>query len=150
MRSGQSSLWAASATIVFHIERICRPSTFFIIMKRLLRSYKAWIGLAVLVADGLFFSRTNPTVVSSGVLFIGVGLIIATIYLVLRTGLAVLSRYNPWFGRQKRVIVTLTIACALVLALQSIGQLSVRDGVVLVILAVLLYFYLKMVRVRTD
>lgn len=95
----------------------------------------------LIAIDILFFGFTNPTNVASWLLIVGFGLVVATLYVSLRLALSIGGVYNPWFQRQRRPVAYLTGVLAAMLALQSIGQLSLRDSVVLLVLSAVLAVY---------
>ena len=97
---------------------------------------------AFLVADALFFSSLNPYSSRSILLFAGFILLAATVYLciqLIRRALAAVA------GREvvpsRRLPLFLTLFVSILLALQSVGQLTVRDSVALVIVGVIVWFY---------
>ena len=91
--------------------------------------------------DALFFGFTNPARVPSLLLIVGFGLVVVTLYAGLRFVLSIGAIYNPWFQRQRRPIGYITGLLAAMLALQSIGQLSLRDVIVLLVLSAVLAVY---------
>jgi hypothetical protein len=101
-------------------------------------------GVILVLADGLFFGITNPARVPSAVLIIGFVLVALTMYGVLRLLLAIAAFYGlPMASHGKRVALFIGIAGAIALALQSLGELSPRDVVVLALLSVLAYVYVS-------
>jgi len=97
--------------------------------------------VSLLVLDGLLFCGTDVTKVPSPVVIAGFLLLIATLYLLVRTLLKVGRLYGLNFRRQKRLSLYLTGLIGGLVALQSIGQLGQRDILVLLPLSVLAYFY---------
>lgn len=93
------------------------------------------------VIDTLFFGFTNPARVPSLLLIVGFGLVVVTLFVGLRLLLSIGEIYNPWFRRQRRPVGYITGVLAAMLALQSIGQLSLRDVVVLLVLSAVLAVY---------
>ncbi|HVX23812.1 MAG TPA: hypothetical protein VG992_00500 [Candidatus Saccharimonadales bacterium] len=97
--------------------------------------------IALIGADGLFFGSTDPQSVPAWLTIVGFGLMIATVYLVARLLLVI----GSWYGlqvRQRRLAMVVAMVLGGVLALQSIGELSVRDVAVLLPLGLLGYTYL--------
>jgi hypothetical protein len=111
-------------------------------------SYKMWVGLSVFGFDVWYFCNTNPNRITSGQLIVAVGLLMTAIYCVLRLMIALLGLAYPWFNHQKRVVIAITVAIAVLLALQSIGQLSLRDALVLIGLSIAVFGYLKLTKQR--
>lgn len=110
-------------------------------MRKIL-TYKKIVMMAGLIAiDILFFGFTDPTRVSSWLLIVGFMLIVATLYVGLRLVLSIGGVYYPWFRHQRRPVAYLTGLLAAMLALQSIGQLSLRDSVVLLVISAVLAVY---------
>ncbi len=98
--------------------------------------------LALLLADCLFFTMTNPNQVPSALLIVGFVLVALSIYGLLRGFLAMLVFYGlPLGGHERRLALYIGLAVALGVALQSLGELSPRDIVVLSLLSVIAYVY---------
>jgi len=97
---------------------------------------------SLLAADALFFSLTNPLKVASWLLIAGFGLAAATLYYFLRSAVRVASWYGlPVSRRQQRRVAEVAGILIGLLALQSIGQLSPRDVLVLLPLLLVTYLY---------
>lgn len=97
-----------------------------------------------LVLNVLFFSTTNPAKVAPLWLIVGFILAIATLYWFFRGVILLVGLYSKAICKQEKQLAKgLTVAATLVLALQSMGQLTVRDLLVLLPLVVLGYFYLR-------
>ena len=118
---------------------------------KLLRHTRFWQGIALLAADTFFFSSTNPSKVVSIILMLGFLLLTATLYYLVGLALSAGRLYGLSFGRHhRRFALFATGAVAGMLALPSIGELSVRDALVLVPLALVLYIYLGYGRLKTQ
>ena len=103
--------------------------------------------LATLGADALFFGFTNPSKVATVWLMIGFMLAIVSIYWISRGLVALLGLYSKVIRRQHtRLVRAFTISGAALVALQSIGQLTLRDLAVLLPLVIVGYFYLSYAR----
>jgi hypothetical protein len=111
-------------------------------MLKLLRHTRFWPGVVLLIADGLFFGLTDPARVVSTGLMVGFLLAVASLYYLYGLLLAAGKLYGLSFGRPRRSAVFATGISAGLLALQSIGELSFRDILVLSPLALVLYVYL--------
>lgn len=99
-------------------------------------------GLVLVIADSLFFTMTNPNKVASSVLIIGFTLVALTIYGFLRLGLAAATFYGlPLKNRGRRIALLIGISMAIAVALQSLGELTLRDVVVLILLTGIVYIY---------
>jgi hypothetical protein len=97
----------------------------------------------LLLVDGLFFGLFAPQ--SSALIVIpALLLVIVNIYALVKVLLYVVGRFitiKPVIVR--RVTVVATGCLAVLLALQSIGQLTIRDVLTLIPLMTVLYFYLS-------
>jgi hypothetical protein len=108
----------------------------------LLQHPPAWTLALLLALDGLFFGLTNPTQLASIWLIVAFILLAATVYRLSRVGLTVLGWYGLRVKRPQRLASTLTGIIIALVALQSIGELTMRDILVGVPLIVILYLYL--------
>ncbi len=97
----------------------------------------------LLVLDGLVFGMVNPRTAPGVLLGAGFLLLVATSYCLLRGLLAVPGLYGMPIHHKQRLLRTLTVLSGSLLALQSIGQLSPRDVVVLSLVTVLFYVYVS-------
>jgi inner membrane protein involved in colicin E2 resistance len=98
--------------------------------------------VALLVADGLFFGLINPHNVAAIWLMVGYLLLAVTILSAVH-GLAKLLK---WYGDETQRIGRSALhygaaAILLVIALQSTGQLTLRDVIALVPLTALAFWY---------
>lgn len=109
--------------------------------KRLLRNYQVQMVVAILIVDGLFFSFTKPVTASSLVLIAGFALLVVTAYLMLRLFFALVGALVPAIARQKHLVLFITAIFGVMAALQSLGQLSIRDFIVVLIFASFIYLY---------
>lgn len=120
------------------------PALRIIIMQfiahNLTRTY-SWQLLVLLLADGLLFCGTNARNVASYVVVIGFILLMATLYQLLYGLLTVMKPYGIPLKHRRRLTVSLISLASGLVALQSIGELSVRDVLVIMPLAVLVYLY---------
>lgn len=113
-------------------------------MKTLVRNRHTWLLTSFIGADLLFFGLTNPANVPSFALIIGFLLFVATVYVAIQG----LFQLGVWYGfafseRQKRFARIFTGVIAGAVALQSMGQLSGRDLLVVIPFALLIYMYLS-------
>ena len=111
---------------------------------KIIRSRPFWILISLIISDGLFFGLTNPTNVPSFMVIVGFLLLLLTMYGLLYNFQKLLAVYAPWLSRQRNLVSTLTAGLGLVIALQSIGQLTVRDGLLIPLAAIALYGYFSL------
>jgi hypothetical protein len=101
------------------------------------------------VLDALFFSLTDPARVAPLWLIVGFILAVATMYWFFRAAMLLLGVYSKAVRKQARQLArVLTLAAALLIALQSMGQLSLRDVLVLAPLLIIAYTYIRYNRGR--
>jgi len=102
-------------------------------------------------ADGLFFGATNPYQLPSICIIVGFILIALSIYAAARLLLYVVGKY--WqvpAARLRRLSVAAGVLGGLLLAMQSIGQLTPKDVIALVPIMALAYFYFSYNRKHTP
>lgn len=100
--------------------------------------------LALLVVDSIFFSAINPAKAYALVVIVGFGLLVLTIYAVIDLLLLLVVRIVPLSDLlRKRILTSGTMLLGLLIAMQSIGQLTVKDMFALVPLVLVLGFYLS-------
>ena len=107
-----------------------------------IRSRPFWLSIGLLITDGLYFGLTNPVKVASIMLIIGFGLVVLSFYWLFYNLQKFLAVYAPWLGGQKYLCLTATAAVGTILALQSVGQLTARDALLIPLAAAVLYAYL--------
>lgn len=107
------------------------------------KKYKQFrLHAVILLLDALFFAFFSPDD-SAWVILPALVLMIMTIWLLFRLLVQGLSRIVPLkAGVQKRLVRLFVVATGLVIALQSIGQLTAKDVLTIVPLVAILYFYL--------
>jgi hypothetical protein len=116
-------------------------------MKKHLKRRQTGYVLLLVLADLLFFSFTNPSSVASFVLIIGFLLLIATLYWLVRLAVTGICFYIPALRHTRgRLTIFITGIIGALLALQSIGQLTTRDAIVIVPIALVLYVYFMYAR----
>ena len=111
-------------------------------LTKLISRLHFWRISGLAAADILLFGTTDPGNTVSFMLIVGFLLLSATIYYLLDGILAFLKLYGLAPRNRKRVLRTSTMVVCGVLALQSMGQLSMRDLLILAPLTLLAYFYL--------
>lgn len=100
--------------------------------------------LLTILLDTIFFGLTDPAEVAPLWLIVGFVLAVATIYWFIRLALTVLGVYLKGLKTQQQQLTTiLTSVSAVILGMQSMGQFSLRDFLVLVPLVLVGYFYIR-------
>jgi hypothetical protein len=109
---------------------------------------RALARLVVLLAvDVLFFSLVNPKKTASFVVVLGFLLLLLTMYALLRICIGKIGRQlGAGQGSIKKSVLLLTIFSGVLIGMQSIGQLSLRDFLAITPLIIILYFYLSYFR----
>ena len=104
---------------------------------------RIWLVVIFLMGAGLFFGLSDPSKVPSFTLIIAFGLLLLVLYQLIFGLLTVGSWYGLLADRRgrRRLSVVLTGLVGGLVALQSIGELSHRDVLVLIPLMVGFYFY---------
>jgi hypothetical protein len=116
-------------------------------MKHLKYKRSITVIMLLMIVDYLFFSRINPVTVASIGLIGGFILLLLSIYIMVRLTLAGLSLYIRGVRRtRRRLTLFVTGIIGALLAMQSIGQLSVRDALVIVPIAIIIYVYFTYAR----
>lgn len=108
-----------------------------------------WQIIAILIIDGFFFGFVNPNKVNSLYLIVGFILVGITIYIFLQLLMTFFIKIGIRIKNRRKIAVFVSILLSLLLSLQSIGQLTVRDVIIIVPIAVLLYIYTAYIRPRT-
>jgi hypothetical protein len=97
-----------------------------------------------IVADALFYGLSDPAGVGTVLLMVGFVLAVITIYWLSLGFAALLGLYSKTLRRQRqRLARAFTVGGAVLVALQSMGQLSLHDVAVLLPLVALAYFYVS-------
>ena len=96
---------------------------------------------ALLLADGIVFGGTDAVKVTSFMLIIGFALLMATFYCLVHGLLALAGLYGLAIRQKRRLAGSLTGLMACVVALQSVGELNLRDVLLLLPLVVIAYIY---------
>jgi hypothetical protein len=97
---------------------------------------------ALFVVDVLFFSLVNPVQAHAAVVIVGFLLLVVTLYVLIDFLLAVGERVIPFSHHTKRrIALATTLVAALLIAMQSIGQLTVKDVLAVIPLIIVLSVY---------
>jgi hypothetical protein len=97
--------------------------------------------LGLVVADLTVFTQTNATRVASFTLIIGFLALAATVYYAAYGLLAFARLYGLPVRRKRRLAASLTGLAGCLVALQSVGELNVRDVLLLLPLVTIGYLY---------
>lgn len=116
---------------------------------QLLKSKHFWQALVVLLLDALFFGFSDPNKVNSVFLIVGFVLLGVSLYVFLQIILGFLIKLGFKVKNRRKMSGFIVILTCLLLALQSIGQLTGRDVLIIVPLTALLYIYAAYIRPRT-
>ena len=98
---------------------------------------------ALVLIDTAFFGTTSASKVQSYLVIVGFLLFTYSVYIVIYHSLGVIKLYGVPIKRKKRLALYITGILGLLIALQSIGELSAKDIVVMVPLVVISYAYLS-------
>jgi drug/metabolite transporter (DMT)-like permease len=112
------------------------------IYKHLVNNKYIYRLVIILVADALLFTQTNSHSVSPTILLLGFILCIATIYYIVHFLLFLLSFYGIKLTHASQLAICAAGLGGLLLALQSIGELSLKDIAVIVPIILLIYLYI--------
>jgi hypothetical protein len=116
---------------------------------QILKKRLVWQSLVLIVIDGLFFGLTDPRTVNSLFLIVGFVLLGLNVYVLVKIVLVFLAKLGFSIKNRGKIAGFSVILACLLLALQSIGQLSARDVLIIVPLTVLLYIYTAYIRPKT-
>jgi len=103
------------------------------------RHYLETFGLLVL--DIIFFTTTNTDKDPSYIIIVGFVLLFSSSYLFFYYVLSFLKLYGFPVGKKRRLATYLTVLVGALIALQSIGELTSKDVLVLVPIALIGYLY---------
>lgn len=115
-------------------------------LTQLIRKVHFWRISALLAADTAVFCATNPNDTLSIMLIAGYILFCVTLYYLLDAVLSLGRLYGLPLRHKKRFLRSAVLLISGLAALQSIGQLSSRDILVLAPLSVLFYLYVAYTR----
>ena len=100
-----------------------------------------WGIFTLFIIDCLFFGKTNASNVPPILLIIGFMLVVCTSYVLIYGLCGLMKLYGIPIKHKNRLSLFGSLTFGLILALQSVGELSVRDIIVLVPLAFIGYLY---------
>ena len=103
----------------------------------------------LLLADGFFFALSDPHHMPIPAMVLGWLLIAASTYLLFSVG-SKLLKLAGLLKQEKRIsVISLSGFVYLLVLLQAVGQLSLRDIAALVPLAIIGYLYFRRVKVQS-
>ncbi len=106
------------------------------------KKYKSTILALFIVGELVFLMSVNPFTSPTFNLFVGIVFVIADYYLVVNYVLSYLSKeFTIIKSRKKKLIITLTSLGGLLIMLESLGQLTFKDIIVIIVLATAIYWY---------
>lgn len=100
-----------------------------------------WQTVCVCILDIIFFSKTNASKIAPFFLIVGFLLLVITCYELLYGLLSIGRIYGLNVRYKQRLAIYLSGVAGLILALQSIGELTPRDVLVMLPLVTLGYMY---------
>lgn len=115
-------------------------------LTQLIKRLHFWRISGLLLADVLVFGMTNPNDTLSFMLIVGYVLLCITLYYLLDACLSLSRLYGAPLKHKKRFLRSAVLLISGLVALQSIGQLSSRDVLVLAPLSILFYLYIAYTR----
>jgi hypothetical protein len=105
--------------------------------------------IVLFIGDGVFFSLINPVSVYSFVLVVGFALLALTMYALIDFFLALVERVVPFSSHtKKRIALASTLVLSLLIAMQSIGQLTSKDVLATIPLVIVLSFYFSYITAK--
>ena len=94
--------------------------------------------------DGLFFGYIDPRKAAAPLLIVGFVLLSLSIYMIWQGFLKIFTQSGlPFRSAATKLTGVVTSLTMVVMALQSMGELTFRDLVVIVPLSLVAYFYLS-------
>ena len=108
---------------------------------KLLNHKRVRYGAGLLLVDGLLFASTDAANVPSFVVIIGFLLLVLTFYSLVYGFLSLGGVYGVPLRHKRQLAAYLSAVVGGLVALQSIGELSSRDVLVLLPLAIIGYVY---------
>ncbi len=98
--------------------------------------------LLLFVVDIVFFSAVNPVKAYAVVIIVGYALLVLTLYVLIDFLLALGERIIPFsLSTKRRIAQASTLVLGLLIAMQSIGQLTTKDILAVIPLIIVLSIY---------
>ena len=106
------------------------------------------IAAFLLVGDIVFFSLTNPRNDSNSLIIIlGSALVGLTFYWLARLAIAAFNLKHKassyTLTKQKRLSILTAVLATILILMRSVGQLDIKDGIVILSLVAISYFYIS-------
>ena len=114
-------------------------------IKKLFKTKLVRLSLALFVLDIIFFGGLNSSRVSQIILEVGYVTLLANIYLLSYSLTSLIRLYGIVIKNPKRFSIYATSFLGVIIGLQSVGELSGHDIIVVLLLAVGSYSYLNYV-----
>lgn len=112
-------------------------------MRLLIRNVNFWSILAIILIDTIFYSFTNPETGSTLLLILGFLVIALTVYIFLNAILRFVTSYGISNRRYSHRISLFSSGVLIgMMALQSIGELTMKDILIFIPLSSILYMYI--------
>ncbi len=102
--------------------------------------------LLLITVDFIFFGSTSATKVTSYLVIVGFVLWALSVYAIIYYALVVIKMYGLPIKNKRRLTSYLTILFSGFFALQSIGELSTKDILVIMPIAIIGYAYINYFR----
>lgn len=106
--------------------------------------------LVLIVLDIILFGSLNTSRVAQVMLVAGFVLLVANLYMLVYGVTSLIRLYGIPIKRRRRLSIYISLFLGIIIALQSIGELSPRDMLVAVPLALLGYAYISYVGVNNK
>lgn len=108
-----------------------------------LQTSHLWKPAGLIIIDFLLFSLTDPHEVPSIMLIVAFLFLAATLFYLFRAVVRALNWYGIRPTHPRRLVMSVTGVISAILALQSIGELTTRDILVILPLILISYVYLS-------
>ena len=99
--------------------------------------------IVLFVLDVAFFGNINTNKVAQFVLIIGFVLLVSSLYVAIYGAISLIKLYGVPVRRKKRLSIYAAAFFGLIIALQSMGELSPKDVIVVCMMAVVGYCYIN-------
>jgi hypothetical protein len=110
-------------------------------LTQVLKSKMIRLIVSITVVDIVFFSNISAQNANTAEIILGFSLFLVSNYAICRILVRTLSIYGLPIKNVKRLSVYLSVFVGLIIALQSIGELTIKDAIILLPLSYLSYTY---------
>ena len=152
IRSGQSSpIRVISALTVIFSSGFITPGTIFLLIynpmqfRSLTHNKPMRSALVLFVLDCFFYGTLNTNKVAQVMLVAGYVLLMANLYVLVYGVTSLIRLYGIELKKRKRLSLYMSLFLGLIIAIQSIGELSAHDVFVMGLLAAFGYGYITYV-----